>query len=125
MLNQYLTFRSVTNSAGIFADMSRHRFGVLNFVRYDFRLQSLGYKLHVATSSAQDNLLLFVMCYVRVFFCLFFLRFFSPFFFSFLFFFLCCLLMFTRFQFYLPFVLTIFFFLFSSKFSNGYFSTFL
>ena len=30
-----------------FSDMSRQTFGVLNFVRYNFRLQSLGYKLYV------------------------------------------------------------------------------
>ena len=43
-------------------------------------------------------------------------------FFSFLVFFLCCLLVFIRFQFYLPFMLTIFFS--SINFSYGYFSTF-
>ena len=30
-----------------FSDMSRHTFGILNFVRYNVRLQSLGYKLYV------------------------------------------------------------------------------
>ena len=55
---------------------------------------------------------------------LFFFFFFFLFFFFF-FFFLCCLIMFIRFQLYLPFVLIFsFFFLFSTNFSHGYFSTF-
>ena len=47
---------------------------------------------------------------------------FSALFFLFFVFFLCCLIMFIRFQLYLPFVLIFFFF--STNFSHGYFSTF-
>ena len=54
----------------------------------------------------------------------FFSFFLSSLFFLSLFFFLCCLLMFTRFQFYFPFVLTFFAFPSSQNFSYGYFSTF-
>ena len=142
MLDQYLTFRSITNSADIFSGMSRRRFGVLDFrLTYDFRLQSLGYRLYVkvelvtmftedcciwdseyventsqrtAASSAEDTLIwsfesLLHICYRWQYsaeHCLFlFLPFLSSFFFFF-FFLWCSLLMLTRFQFYLPFVVT-------------------
>ena len=134
-LSLHLVFQSVTNSTGIFSDISIHEFGVFNLkLRYDFRLQSLGYILYVTVelvtmitenywiwdSELVKNIRLRELqpCHLRAFFYVLFESFlhvlydctllssFCSFFFflSFLFFlvfFLCCLLMFTRFQFYL------------------------
>ena len=119
MLNQYLACHSVTNSAGVFSDMSRCRFGVFNFkLRYYFRLQPLGYILYItvelitiftedyciwdsellqrtATSSAQENLLCivqeFVTCAIWQYPAVFFFLLFSLSVFFFFFFFFCML----------------------------------